>query len=91
MPDWAEAVSPDNRQLELMQKALSAGIPVVGIFGPTTSADGFWCHAGEAVELPLPCRPCSRHGGPSCPFGDHRCMVDLDADRVWDAVVRVLG
>lgn len=74
----------------LLHLAGAAGRPVVGLFGPTTSADGFWCHPGEAVELDgLPCRPCSRHGERSCPIGDHACMVDLDADRVWAAVQRV--
>ncbi|MDG1483264.1 MAG: glycosyltransferase family 9 protein [Myxococcota bacterium] len=75
----------------LMHLCAAAGVPVVGIFGPTTSSDGFWCHAGEVVALDLPCRPCSRYGGPACPFGDHLCMRGLTVDRVWDAVQRTIS
>lgn len=74
----------------LMHLCAAAGIPVVGLFGPTTSADGFWCHAGEVLELPLPCRPCSRYGGPVCPIGDHLCMDGLTVEMAWDAVQRTM-
>lgn len=70
----------------LMHLAGACGVPVVGLFGPTTSGDGFWCHPGQPVELPIPCRPCARYGGPRCPIGDHRCMRDLDSARVIAAV-----
>ncbi len=73
----------------LLHLAAAVGLPVVGIFGPTTSADGFWCHAGEAVELPLPCRPCSRFGGAVCAVGDHACMRGIDVARVIAAIERV--
>jgi heptosyltransferase-2 len=63
-----------------------AGIPVVGLFGPTTSTDGYWVHRGQALELPLDCRPCSRHGSARCPVGDHACMEGLGVDAVWAAV-----
>ncbi len=63
----------------------AAGMPVVGLFGPTTSRDGFWVHRGEAVELDLSCRPCSRFGGPRCPVGDHACLREIDAARVLAA------
>lgn len=71
----------------LMHLAGALGVPVVAVFGPTTSADGFWDPAvGRVVEVDLPCRPCSRHGGPRCPFGDHRCMEALGADAVLAAL-----
>ncbi|MFT5683004.1 MAG: ADP-heptose:LPS heptosyltransferase [Myxococcota bacterium] len=72
----------------LMHLCAAAGVAVVGLFGPTTSHDGFWCHRGEVVELPLPCRPCSRYGGRVCPIGDHLCMTGITVDAVWDAVQR---
>lgn len=87
LADCALVVANDTGLLHL---AGAAGRPVVGLFGPTTSADGFWCHEGEAVELSeLACRPCSRHGERDCPFGDHACLRDLDVDTVWAAVQRV--
>ncbi len=75
----------------LLHLAGAAGVPVVGLFGPTTSLDGFWCWdaVGEAVELPLSCRPCSLHGGPRCPIGDHACLASLTVDAVFAALDRV--
>jgi len=73
----------------LMHLAGAMGVPLVALFGPTTSADGFWCHAGAVVEEALTCRPCSRFGGPACPKGHHKCMTRLSVDRVWQAVEEV--
>ncbi len=70
----------------LLHLAAAAGLPVVGIFGPTTSQDGFWCHRGAVVERPLACRPCSRFGGPVCPVGDHACMRDIGVPEVIAAI-----
>lgn len=70
----------------LLHLAAAVGLPVVGLFGPTTSADGFWCHEGVALELPLTCRPCSRFGGARCPIGDHLCLQGIEVERVIRAV-----
>ena len=70
----------------LLHLAAACGVPVLGLFGPTTSQDGFWCHPGRALELDLACRPCSRHGGPSCAMGDHACLELLDPERVLEAI-----
>ncbi len=79
-------VAGDTGLLHLMA---AAGRPVVGLFGSTTSSDGFWCHPGEALELPLPCRPCSRHGRAACPVGDLACLEGLAPTVVFEAVQRV--
>jgi ADP-heptose:LPS heptosyltransferase len=71
----------------LTHLAAAAGIPTVVLFGPTTSEDGFWAHGGVHLEAPLSCRPCSRHGGPSCPIGDHACMDQLTVDAAWSALL----
>jgi heptosyltransferase-2 len=70
----------------LMHLCAASGVPTIGLFGPTTSTDGFWCHPGVALEAPLPCRPCTRHGGNTCPIGDHKCMNDIHVDAVWTAL-----
>ena len=80
------AVSGDSG---LMHLCGAAGVPVVGLFGPTTSADGFFVHAGLAVERSLPCRPCSRFGGAVCPIGDHACLEGLSVEAVWAALCRI--
>jgi hypothetical protein len=72
----------------LLHLAAAVGLPVVGIFGPTTSSDGFWGHAGEVVELPLACRPCGKHGGDACPVGDHACLRGITIDAVLAACRR---
>ncbi|MFZ5481923.1 MAG: glycosyltransferase family 9 protein [Myxococcota bacterium] len=69
----------------LLHLGAAVGLPVVGVFGPTTSADGFFSYGGRAVELDLPCRPCSRFGGETCPVGDHACLRDLDVATVLAA------
>jgi ADP-heptose:LPS heptosyltransferase len=69
----------------LLHLGAAVGLPVVGLFGPTTSVDGFFSYGGRAVELPLACRPCSRFGGPRCPVGDHACLRDLPVETVLEA------
>ncbi len=75
----------------LLHLAAAHGVPVVGLFGPTTPEDGFWAHrpAGQLLGRPLPCRPCSRHGGPRCPVGDHACLAGLEAADVAAALAAV--
>ena len=77
----------------VMHMATAVGTPVVGLFGPTVEAFGFFPYTNRAtvLELPLPCRPCSSQGGPKCPLGHHRCLVDLDPGATYDAVRRMLA
>ncbi len=81
----------------LLHLGRAVGLPVVGVFGPTTSVDGFFPPArpGEApvlpVELPLACRPCSRFGGPVCPVGDHACLRGLGVAEVLAACRAAAG
>jgi lipopolysaccharide heptosyltransferase II len=71
-----------------MHMATGVGTPVIAIFGPTVRAFGFFPYTSQAsvVELPLPCRPCSSKGGPRCPLGHHRCMVEIEPDMVYNAL-----
>lgn len=69
----------------LMHLAVAVGLPVVAIFGPTTSVDGFFDYPpglAQAAELSLSCRPCSRFGGAICPIGDHACMRSLTVETI---------
>lgn len=62
-----------------MHLASAAGVPLVAIFGPTTRELGFFPLGDKSVvvELELPCRPCSLHGGDRCPLEHFKCMRDL--------------
>lgn len=69
----------------LLHLGAAVGLPVVGLFGPTTSADGFYSYGGRAVEHPHVCRPCSRFGGAACPYGDHVCLDGVTVAEVLAA------
>jgi len=69
-------------------------IPTVSVFCATSPAFGFgpWRNKAEVVEKEsLSCKPCTRHGGHSCPTGTELCMKGVEADRVLSAVNRVLA
>jgi len=79
-------VTNDSAPLHL---ATAMGTPVVAVFGPTLPEFGFSPIRPGDVALGvewLDCRPCSRHGPPSCPLGHHRCMRDLGPEVVAAAI-----
>lgn len=60
-----------------MHMAALTATPVVSVWGATHPALGFLgygCSPVGAVQLDLPCRPCSVYGQRPCKFGDYRCM-----------------
>ena len=74
----------------VMHMASAVRTPVVGLFGPTVEAFGFFPYTPRAsvVELPLPCRPCTAQGSSRCPLGHHRCMIDIQPSVVYEALRR---
>jgi heptosyltransferase-2 len=72
--------------------AVARGTPVVALFGPTSPQQGYGPYSDRAVviERPLPCRPCSRHGGRRCPIGTHACMREIGHTEVAHAVATLL-
>ena len=72
----------------VMHMATGVGTPVVGLYGPTVEAFGFFPYSKKArvVELPLACRPCTSQGGTRCPLGHHRCMIDIQPGAVYQAL-----
>lgn len=77
-----------------LHMGIARGIPVVGVFGPTTKELGFFPLAPEgqaaAVEVPLYCRPCGQHGHERCPEAHFRCMKELEVGPVWRELARHL-
>ena len=74
----------------VMHMATGVGTPVVALFGPTVEAFGFFPYTrrAEVVQLDLPCRPCSSHGGPVCPLGHHHCLELVEPEVVYAALCR---
>ena len=77
----------------VMHMATGVGTPVVALYGPTVEPFGFfpYTHRATVLELPLSCRPCSSQGGPRCPLGHHRCMLEIRPDLVYDSVRRSIA
>ena len=86
----AVLVTNDSGALHIGQ---AAGVPIVGLFGPTAPSLGY-APRGEGHRVlgmdDLSCRPCGRHGARRCPLGHWRCMLDLSSARVEDAVRDIL-
>ena len=81
-------VTNDSAPLHL---ASAMNTPTVALFGPTIPAMGFGPLASPSATLgidSLSCRPCSAHGGLACPLEHWRCMRELSADVVAEAVSR---
>ena len=69
----------------LMHIAAARKRPVVAIFGPTVREFGFFPVGTTSIVLErdgLECRPCSHIGGPTCPAGHFRCMLETDPSAV---------
>lgn len=82
----AVLVTNDSAPLHFAQ---AVATPTVAIFGSTVPAFGFGPRGprDQVVELGgLLCRPCSAHGPQVCPLGHHRCMRELDVERVLAAI-----
>jgi len=83
-------VSNDSAPVHI---ASAVGTPVVALFGPTVPAFGFgpYGKGHSIVELDLPCRPCSSHGGKKCPKGHFMCMKGIAAEKVLKEVLVLLS
>jgi heptosyltransferase-2 len=72
--------------------ASAVGTPTITVFGPTVPEFGFGPLAPRSKTVGvagLECRPCDRHGPMRCPLGHWRCMRELTASVVADAIARI--
>jgi heptosyltransferase-2 len=84
----AAAVSNDSG---LLHVAAALGTPSVGIFGPTSP--WHWAPLNPLAATlettqELPCRPCHK---PVCRLVHHRCMRDIDPERVLAVTRRAVA
>ncbi|MFI5309683.1 MAG: glycosyltransferase family 9 protein [Gemmatimonadales bacterium] len=69
--------------------ASAVDTPTLTIFGPTVPSFGFGPLASRVATIgheSLDCRPCHPHGPATCPLGHWRCMRELGATRIAEAV-----
>jgi len=75
--------------------AAALGTPVVGIYGPTAPVFGFRPPEGHPQRLVfhgrLECQPCRLSPPRECPLGHHRCMLELEPDKIVEACLSLLG
>lgn len=83
-------VSMDSANMHL---ASLTATPVVSIWGATHPLAGFmgWGQTiDNAVQLDLPCRPCSIFGNKPCMRGDYACLRNIAPEQVVEKVEKVV-
>ncbi|MDD4004479.1 MAG: lipopolysaccharide heptosyltransferase II [Elusimicrobiaceae bacterium] len=75
-----------------MHIATAFNVPTVGIFGPTTRELGFFPYGSghRVIEKDLACRPCTLHGGNTCPREHFLCMRLITASEVFASSYEML-
>ncbi len=74
--------------------ASAMATPTLTLFGPTVSRFGFGPLAPYSMVVEqeaLDCRPCDKHGPPTCPLGHWKCMRELSAGDVAARVRHLLS
>ncbi|MDO4803086.1 MAG: glycosyltransferase family 9 protein [Prevotellaceae bacterium] len=81
-------ISMDSANMHL---ASLVGTPVVSIWGQTHPYAGFmgWGQSTEnAVQLDMPCRPCSAFGSKKCAFDDYPCLNNITPEQIAEKVIK---
>ncbi len=83
-------VTNDSAPLHLAE---AVGTPVIALFGPTVREFGYYprLERSRALETMLPCRPCSRNGKRSCPYGTKECLTSIEPRSALEALFETLG
>ena len=83
-------VSMDSANMHL---ASIVGLPVVSVWGATHPYAGFLGYGqseAHAVQLDLPCRPCSIYGNKPCRYGDYRCLAGISPKNILKQIDHLL-
>ena len=83
-------VSMDSANMHL---ASLVGTPVVSVWGATHPYAGFMGFGQKeenAIQLDMPCRPCSIYGNKPCHRGDYACLRDIAPARIINKVEQLL-
>ncbi len=87
--DCAVLVTNDSAPFHI---ATAVKTPALVIFCATTPKFGFALSAknNRIVNVELPCKPCSLHGGKSCWLGHFRCAGSIKAREVIRAIEEII-
>lgn len=83
-------VSMDSANMHL---ASLTGTPVVSVWGATHPFAGFmgWGQSPDnAVQVDLPCRPCSIFGNKPCQRGDYACLTGIEVTTIVQQVEKII-
>ena len=83
-------ISMDSANMHL---ASLVGLPVVSVWGATHPYAGFYGYGQRpenAVQLDLPCRPCSIFGNKKCMRGDLACLKNISPEQIINKVEAVI-
>lgn len=89
LADLDVMVSMDSANMHF---ASCFGVPVISIWGATHPQNGFygWRQNPDwAVQVDMPCRPCSKFGNKTCKFKDYRCMNAITPDMVLKKIYQL--
>lgn len=77
-----------------MHMASLCGLPVVSVWGATHPCAGFYGSGQrpeDAVQIDMPCRPCSIYGNKPCISGRYECLEDITPEMIVERVRRRLS
>lgn len=66
--------------------------PVVSVWGATHPYAGFYGwgqNPSDAVQIEMPCRPCSIYGNKKCFKGDYACLREVTPQQVTEKILEV--
>lgn len=75
-----------------MHLASLTGTPVVSVWGATHPYAGFMGYnqnPDDAIQIDLPCRPCSIYGNKPCLRGDYACLQHITSDVIVQKLTAV--
>ena len=76
-----------------MHLASLTATPVVSVWGATHPAAGFMGYGQQldnAIEIDLPCRPCSIYGQKACKRGDYQCLYGIKPETIVEKITSLL-
>ena len=77
-----------------MHLASLMGLKTLTIWGATAPACGFLGYGqdvGDAIQLDMPCRPCSIYGERKCRYGDYRCLTGITPESIVQRIESLLA